>query len=78
MKKLLKNNLWIAGAVLGLAGGYLYWKYIGCMSGTCPITSKPINSIVYFGIMGGLLFSILQPKKKLPVNDVPANEDQIR
>jgi hypothetical protein len=78
MKKLLKNNLWIAGAVLGLAGGYLYWKYIGCMSGTCPITSKPINSIVYFGIMGGLLFSILQPKKKFPVDDVPAKEDQIR
>jgi len=66
MKKLLKNNLWLAGVFLGAAGGYLYWKYIGCTSGTCTITSKPVNSMVYFGILGGLLLSMLQPKKKLP------------
>ena len=77
MKKLLKNNLWLAGAVFSAAGGFLYWKYIGCVSGTCIITSKPINSMIYFSIMGGLLFSILQPKKKLHANDVPAKEDGI-
>lgn len=77
MKKLLKNNFWIAGAVFGAAGGYLYWKYIGCMSGTCPITSKPMNSMIYFSIMGGLLFSTLQAKKKLSANDVPVKDDGI-
>ncbi len=63
MKKLLKNNFWIAGAIIGGIIGYLYWNYIGCSSGTCIITSKPINSTVYFGIMGAILLSIFQPEK---------------
>jgi hypothetical protein len=25
--------------IIGAIGGYLYWKYIGCASGTCPIKS---------------------------------------
>lgn len=77
MKKLLKNNIWIAGTVIGAAGGYLYWNYIGCMSGTCTITSKPINSMIYFSIMGGLLLSILQPKKKISAIDIPVKEDGV-
>lgn len=77
MKKLFKNNLWIAGIVLGAVAGYLYWKNIGCLNGACAITSKPINSIVYFSIIGGLLFSMFQPKRKFPGNDVPAKEDGI-
>jgi hypothetical protein len=77
MKKLLRNNLWIAGVVIGASGGYLFWKYIGCMSGTCTITSKPVNSMVYFSIVGGLLFSIMQPKKKLPANKIAIKEDGI-
>jgi phage shock protein E len=77
MKKLLKNNWWIAGAVLGGASGYLYWKYIGCISGTCAITSKPFNSIVYFSMMGGLLFSMFQPKKKLPAKNFPADKNTL-
>jgi len=66
MKKFLKNNLWVPGLLLGALGGFLYWKYIGCSSGTCPITSRPLNSIIYFAIMGGLFLSMFQPKKKLP------------
>ena len=31
---------------------------IGCLSGTCAITSKPINSTLYGGLMGGLLVNI--------------------
>ena len=77
MKTLFKNNLWIAGVILGAAGGYLYWKYIGCSNGTCAITSKPINSMVYFSIMGGLLLRIFQPEVKRPANDVPVKEDQM-
>jgi hypothetical protein len=75
MKKLLKNNLWIISAVLGAASGLLYWKYTGCISGTCTITFKPFNSMVYFSIIGGLLFSMVEPKKKLPAKDVPANKE---
>ena len=30
----------IAGIVAGMVGGYLYWRYVGCTTGTCPITFR--------------------------------------
>lgn len=69
MKNLIGKNLWIAGAIVGLVAGFLYWKYVGCLGGTCTITSKPINSMAYFSVLGGLVFSIFQPKKKAMEND---------
>ena len=53
-----------AGILVGVAGGYLYWQQIGCVTGTCPITSSPVNSSLYGAMMGGLLFSILKKEKK--------------
>ncbi|MBK9633101.1 MAG: hypothetical protein IPO64_00930 [Bacteroidetes bacterium] len=65
MKRLIKNNIiWILGTIIGAVCGFLYWKNIGCASGTCMITSNPINSTIYGAVMGGLLFSIFQNKKK--------------
>lgn len=54
------------GVVLGLIAGYTYYLYVGCASGTCAITSKPLNSTLYGGLMGGLLFNmfVTSPKKK--------------
>lgn len=54
------------GVVLGLIAGYAYYHYVGCLSGTCAITSKPLNSTLYGGLMGGLLFNmfVTSPKKK--------------
>ncbi|MFT3747354.1 MAG: DUF6132 family protein [Agriterribacter sp.] len=61
MSRLLKKNLLvIVGIIAGAVGGLLYWKFVGCTSGTCPITSKPLNSSVYGAIMGGLLFSMFK------------------
>jgi hypothetical protein len=59
-----KNWLVIAGGALGAIGGYLYWFFIGCQSGTCPITSSPINSTLYGVVMGGLLLSMFKNNKK--------------
>ena len=53
-----------AGIMAGIAAGYLYWQQIGCVTGTCPITSSPVNSSLYGAMMGGLLFSILKKEKK--------------
>lgn len=47
------------GIVVGLIAGYAYYHYVGCVSGTCAITSKPVNSTLYGGLMGGLLGNIL-------------------
>ena len=54
------------GVLVGLLAGYLYYQEIGCLSGSCAITSKPLNSTLYGGLMGGVLFNlfITSPKKK--------------
>lgn len=65
MKKILKGWIWyLVGAVIGVIGGYFYWKFIGCKSGTCMITSKPLNSMLYFGLMGALVVGMFKPVKK--------------
>ena len=71
MKKWFKDNLLvITGVFAGAVAGFLYWKFIGCTSGTCAITSKPVNSSLYGALMGGLLFSIFKPNKKIADNDI--------
>lgn len=52
------------GIVIGAIGGYAYYYFVGCASGTCAITSKPLNSTLYGSLMGGLLFNIFVPNPK--------------
>lgn len=53
------------GVVVGAIAGYLYYYYVGCASGTCAITSKPLNSTLYGAAMGGLVFNMfIKPPKK--------------
>lgn len=59
-----KHILKITGIPVGAVGGYLYYFFIGCNSGTCPITSNPYISIVYGAIMGYLIFDLFKKKKK--------------
>lgn len=47
------------GVFIGLISGFTYYHYVGCASGTCSIISKPLNSTLYGGLMGGLLFSMI-------------------
>ncbi|GAB4449697.1 MAG: hypothetical protein OHK0036_07010 [Bacteroidia bacterium] len=54
---LLKYKLTLLGIVIGGVGGYLYYKNIGCASGTCPITSNPYISTLYGMIVGALLLN---------------------
>lgn len=64
MKKWLNNSkLYILGATIGAVAGYIYWQQIGCSSGTCIITSKPLNSTLYGALMGSLLFGIFKKDK---------------
>jgi hypothetical protein len=55
-----RNKLTIVGVVIGAIGGYLYYYYVGCASGTCPITSKPLNSTLYGAVMGSLFLNIFK------------------
>ncbi|GIV30376.1 MAG: hypothetical protein KatS3mg028_1442 [Bacteroidia bacterium] len=58
MVYLKKYKLYILGAVLGALAGWAYWYYVGCHSGTCAITSKPLNSTLYGSVMGMLFLGI--------------------
>jgi hypothetical protein len=60
MDFLIRHKLIIAGIIFGAIGGYLNYYFIGCSSGTCAITSRPLNSTLYGALIGGLLFNELK------------------
>ena len=61
----LIKRYWIQllGGAIGALGGYLYWHFVGCSSGTCPITSSPTWSII-FGTLIGISLSGMFTKKE--------------
>jgi phage shock protein E len=69
MQNLFKYKMTIIGIILGSIGGYLYYFYVGCASGTCAITSKPLNSSLYGAMMGGLFFNMFESKKTTTSNE---------
>lgn len=60
---LKKYKLILLGVVLGGIGGFLYWFFIGCSSGTCPITSSPFMSTFWGSLIGGSFIGIFEKKK---------------
>ena len=74
--KFLKNlyvRLGVA-AVVGAVLGYAYYYYIGCSTGSCPITGNPYISTIYGGILG-ILFAYPGKKKNKEQNDQPENNN---
>jgi len=66
MKKFLLKYKWqVLGIVVGAIGGYLYWYYVGCTSGTCPIQSNWHTSSLYGALMGYLVSDIRKKKSKI-------------
>lgn len=65
MKKWVdKNKLYIIGALVGAVAGFIYWQQVGCVSGTCMITSKPVNSTLYGAIMGALVLGLFKKEEE--------------
>lgn len=50
-------------AAAGAVGGYLYYRFIGCVSGTCMISSNPVVSALYGGLIGALIGYVVTPGK---------------
>ncbi len=65
-RKITNNNYYriLLGAIVGAGLGLLYWKFIGCNSGTCPLTSDPYKTVGIFTLMGGLYAKKDKQKKK--------------
>lgn len=47
----------VLSVVGGALAGYLYYHFIGCHSGQCAITSSPVMSSVWGGLMGFFLMN---------------------
>ncbi|MCK5267119.1 MAG: hypothetical protein KAR07_03035 [Spirochaetes bacterium] len=60
-KTILKYSI---GLPLGALLGYLYYYFIGCASGTCPITSSPLWSTLYGTVFMGALAGLINTKDK--------------
>lgn len=59
----------IIGTLAGAAGGFLYWKYVGCLSGTCAIKSNWYLMVPWAALLGYLAGSVagdLIRKRKRP------------
>lgn len=63
-----KHRVSLLGFAIGVLGGYLYWYYVGCLSGTCPLKKL----WYYDGLLGGffgllivdLIRSVMVKRKK--------------
>lgn len=52
-----RYGLTLVGVIIGAFAGYLYYKNVGCVNGTCAITANRYVSTIYGAVMGGLIFS---------------------
>jgi hypothetical protein len=59
-KRLFKISLFL---LIGGIGGFAYYYFIGCNTGTCPITGNPYISTSY-GMLMGLIISFDSKKKQ--------------
>jgi hypothetical protein len=65
----------IIGTLLGAAGGFLYWKYVGCLSGTCTIKSNWYLMVPWAAVLGFLAGSVAgdfirkRKKPEIPVSN---------
>ncbi len=63
-RRWIKHLPLVALALIGAGGGYLYYRFVGCSSGMCAITSNPYISTIYGGLIGALIGSIITPQKE--------------
>jgi uncharacterized protein YcfJ len=54
----------LVGIVAGAVVGYLYYHFIGCQTGSCPLTSQPLPSTLYGAFTGGFILNSFTGTKK--------------
>ena len=63
--RILRKNILIpaTGIVLGMTGGFLYYHFVGCQSGTCAITSNPWLTMLWGAAVGYLFADMFTGKR---------------
>jgi len=49
----------IAGAI----AGWVYWYFVGCLSGTCPLQSYPWYDMIYGALLCLFIVDLFKKKK---------------
>ena len=80
MKVFFKQHwLKMVGILVGALVGYIYYHYVGCLSGTCTITSNPYRMMIYGALVGYLLFDLFssdrKPKNAKEISNNKINEN---
>jgi hypothetical protein len=65
-RKYLRNTIIV---LTGALGGFLYYKFVGCYSGTCPITGNPMISTLYGAAIGFVFTNFKSNRKKEEKNE---------
>jgi hypothetical protein len=50
-------------AIIGAGVGFAYWRFIGCSTGTCPLTANWTSSTLMGGLVGLLAAPALKKNK---------------
>ncbi|MDE3066092.1 MAG: YtxH domain-containing protein [Verrucomicrobiota bacterium] len=45
----------LIGAAVGAGLGFGWYRFVGCSTGTCPLTSHPVISTLYGAVVGALI-----------------------
>ncbi len=45
----------LVGAAVGGGLGFVWYKFVGCSTGNCPLTSNPFISTLYGAALGALI-----------------------
>ena len=59
-----KRIVYSSFIAIGILAGYLYWKFVGCQSGSCAMKSNPYYSSLLGGMFGYLIPDTLYSRKK--------------
>jgi hypothetical protein len=60
-----KKRISLIFLFLGSLTGFLYWRFVGCSTGTCPITSHWYASILYGMLLGWLVGDLIASFQKV-------------
>ncbi|MBN2486742.1 MAG: hypothetical protein JXB34_12280 [Bacteroidales bacterium] len=64
--------------VTGFIAGYLYWRFVGCTSGSCPLTSNWYSSTLFGGVFGYLIGDSFVQKKQAEKTENSGNTASTR
>lgn len=59
-----KKRISVIFLILGGLSGFLYWKFVGCSTGTCPIKSHWYSMVPYGMLLGWLIGDLISSFKK--------------